>query len=556
VSSSARSPLDLAKPIPWLSTTAEDLGKTSPQLPAVIAVLLALGLVLRLAIAWAPLEWLLRTVLADDSFYYFTIARNFAHGYGFSFDTLAETNGFHPLWVVVLLPIYSLMEERTLAIHAALTVSALLDAGSVLLLFKLLGEIRTAMFARTVAVGLYALTPVLLSHAGPMNGMETSLNVFLIFAYLRQYWTIVSRECFDNRAALHLGILAGLLMLARTDNSVLVAFTWLFLPLFCPSEKKVTHRSILIMLVSAFVVTSPWLLWSLLRFGTIVQVSGVSVPFMVKLEIHQQGWSRVDYVIQFVKNLANTITFFPAYLFETRTLSLPGLIIALTMLIPLVALLRRKRERTGLPRGVTANVHFILLGSAVLFVLVHTLRAVYMRGWYYLSLFPILLICSARLLHCLLENGPRRKVRWLTLISLVMVFVLSVPTLFKSRHGEIDKFRMVQAMNSTLPDGTRVGSGNAGVYGYFFERGIVVGLDGLVNNNAYESIKKRDLEGYCRMAGITHLVDPVGAFERTAWYWNEEQSSPLTTMDVIHRESGKAPTDTIALGLLRYTTTP
>jgi hypothetical protein len=38
------------------------------------------------------------TIIADDSFYYFEIARNAAQGLGFSFDSIEPTNGFHPLW--------------------------------------------------------------------------------------------------------------------------------------------------------------------------------------------------------------------------------------------------------------------------------------------------------------------------------------------------------------------------------------------------------------------------------------------------------------------------
>lgn len=38
-------------------------------------------------------------VTFDDSFYYFGIARNLMEGYGFTFDRLNQTNGFHPLWL-------------------------------------------------------------------------------------------------------------------------------------------------------------------------------------------------------------------------------------------------------------------------------------------------------------------------------------------------------------------------------------------------------------------------------------------------------------------------
>ncbi|MGZ4726103.1 MAG: hypothetical protein ACXWB2_00140, partial [Acidimicrobiales bacterium] len=38
----------------------------------------------------------------DDAFYYFGIARNVAHGHGSTFDGIDPTNGYHPLWMLVL----------------------------------------------------------------------------------------------------------------------------------------------------------------------------------------------------------------------------------------------------------------------------------------------------------------------------------------------------------------------------------------------------------------------------------------------------------------------
>src|SRR5262249_51321391 len=145
-------------------TEPESLKPTRPSVAYTprrfLLVCLIAGGVLRLAIAWAPLEWLLRYVLSDDSFYYFLIARNFVQGHGFSFDRLAETNGFHPLWMMALLPVHALTEDRTLAIHAALTISALADVASIYLLYKLLGEFGVGEFARGVAGFLYAFAPV------------------------------------------------------------------------------------------------------------------------------------------------------------------------------------------------------------------------------------------------------------------------------------------------------------------------------------------------------------------------------------------------------------
>ena len=42
--------------------------------------------------------------LQEDAFYYFTIARRFVSGDGFTLDGTNLTNGFHPLHMLLLLP--------------------------------------------------------------------------------------------------------------------------------------------------------------------------------------------------------------------------------------------------------------------------------------------------------------------------------------------------------------------------------------------------------------------------------------------------------------------
>jgi hypothetical protein len=524
------------------------IGRRVPD-SAVITVLVGVGFLVRSAIAWAPLEWLLRHVLADDSFYYLTIARHFVDGKGFSFDTLAETNGFHPLWMTALLPIYAVIEDQVIAIHAAITFSAILDTASIFVLFRLLGEFGATLFARCLTAGIYSLSPALLTHAGPLNGMETSLNVFLMLAYFRQYWRVSSLTHFEKKDALSLGVISGLLLLVRTDNVVIVGFTLLCFPILSVTRSKQDFRVLLQAMVVILLICLPWLAWSFSQFGTIVQVSGVSVAFMTRLEHQLQGWTGVDYVLQFVKNIAITLTFFPVMLSETRLTSAAGLAVTSISLLFLFS------AGIGLKfRNQTARVlpfSLVVLGSAILFVLVHTLRGIYLRGWYYVSLFPALLLCLALLIQIILDSWPRKRTRYLILLSVGLLYSISLPTLLCERDGQIDKFMVVQVMNKILPEGSRVASGNAGVYGYFFEKGLVVGIDGLVNNEAHESIRQKNLEDYCRRSGITHVVDPVGALERTAWYWNKGQDSPLKSMDVIYSRPGTRPADDILVARLK-----
>ena len=40
--------------------------------------------------------------LRDDFFYYLIVAQNFASGHGSTFNGIVPTNGYHPLWMLVL----------------------------------------------------------------------------------------------------------------------------------------------------------------------------------------------------------------------------------------------------------------------------------------------------------------------------------------------------------------------------------------------------------------------------------------------------------------------
>src|SRR5579862_331595 len=46
------------------------------------------------------------SVTLEDGYYYFKIAQNLASGAGSTFDGLHPTNGYHPLWLLCLVPIF------------------------------------------------------------------------------------------------------------------------------------------------------------------------------------------------------------------------------------------------------------------------------------------------------------------------------------------------------------------------------------------------------------------------------------------------------------------
>ena len=491
--------------------------------PAVVA-----ALAVRLSIAWAPVGWLLRMILGDDPFYYFTIARNVGRGYGFTFDTIAPTDGFHPLWMIVILPIFKLVQDPVLAIHVVLTVSALCDVAALILLRGLFRDLDVRPGVSLVLVTLYAVSPILISSSGPMNGLETALNLAATFAFLRLYRRALVGTPRTIATTVLFGVSSGILFLARTDNVILLAFTHAVL-LWRQSGDRTRIRHWIGAVLTASVVSAPWLLWVCVKFGSPVQVSGLAVAYFMRALVGAQGWTGLDYGIKVLRNLGTVTTYFPVYHRNVDSLaaaSTGNVVVTLALAggaIYLYGTDSRERQRAFLKR-LAPWVPVVLAGGA--FVFVHTMRAVELRGWYYASLLPAsyaVLGITGDYVVSRSTMAPRRTKTCLLAAgtgALVLVLTLSLRAGLSRRCGEIDGYDMIRAVNKALPDGVLLGSWDAGLFGYFYERGEVVNLDGSVNNEIYDNIRNRSLGEYVARQHIKYLLDAAGAMELVRPYWN------------------------------------
>src|SRR5688572_17505698 len=108
------------------------------RLRVTVIALLALGAALRLWNATRGLPELLTTTIPDDAFYYFGIARHLALGHPPSIDGVNPTNGYHPLWLALLVPLWSLLSEAApqVPVRIALVLGALLDVAAGAMLFR------------------------------------------------------------------------------------------------------------------------------------------------------------------------------------------------------------------------------------------------------------------------------------------------------------------------------------------------------------------------------------------------------------------------------------
>ena len=131
------------------------------------------------ALAWRYLDGfdlvdLVRDGFNDDAFYYFQIASNLAEGKFSTFDGgITQTNGYHPLWMLVITPLYWVF-DREQALFAIKAFEIMLVAGGVALVAT------AARLARLPWILLFAVLPALYELRILYRGLETALALFLL----------------------------------------------------------------------------------------------------------------------------------------------------------------------------------------------------------------------------------------------------------------------------------------------------------------------------------------------------------------------------------------
>jgi hypothetical protein len=202
------------------------------QLNWVILAVLGLSLLLGISIAFRNQTALINFFSIDDAFYYFQSAKNFTQGKGISFDGIARGNGYHPLWMLVCIPVFALTRfDLWLPLRILVVIQAVLHAVTGYFIFKMLVQ-KVAKPLSVLAMVIWLFSPTIFSVVGS-NGLETGINMFCItgLLYFVSTWSILPKDQVRLKHYLMAGILASLTLLARLDNIFLLCFigAWLVL---------------------------------------------------------------------------------------------------------------------------------------------------------------------------------------------------------------------------------------------------------------------------------------------------------------------------------------
>jgi hypothetical protein len=448
----------------------------------------------------------LASTFADDAFYYFQIARNVSSGKGLTFDSVHPTNGFQPLWLFLLVAVFKFVSGDVWPLRVVALVEAGLIAVAAAGVFRVLhGRIGTGP-ALVAAISIVALPG---SPSVFRTGMESSL-LLCLFVFVWERWLALSEAGPPStRGCLGLGLLSGLAFLARIEAIVFV----LALLILGARRWRADVKSLIALLTPPVLIVASYAAWSGLVFGTMLPISGV-------VKVHWVG----------EESLASSLRWSldPPWIYQTMVcrlfgeaalLDCPPVALVLYGSLVVLALAFGWCFRDTLRVVVRQSAAGFIFLAGGLMVIADLLSVHYLETWYQ---GPIMLSIAV-LVGSLLSQW--RRLTRLAVATVVLVAVARVPMTAWRVHDPTASYAYyrIQAAdwareNTATSD--RIGSWNAGTFGYFSHR-RVVNLHGLVNDVDYfrRVIERKNLEGYLRSERITWLADQAcGADSRPTAY--------------------------------------
>ena len=438
------------------------------------------ALVLGVGIAAAP-EWALLGLASDDAFYYFKIAESIRSGGGSSFDGIAPTNGYHPLWMICAVAVYALGGADPLVPAAALV-----WLGGLLGLCTVIGAYRLVERSIAPGCGWVAVALLLLPHAlgAMLNGLETSLALLTtlgVAAFVARSGVLDPRG--TPRDAAVLGALLALAFLARLD-SVFLAFAAGGLALLGAAPWATVLIRCCAMGGTFCALAAPYLALNLWSFGALMPISGgvkSSLP-QIRESLALEGDSAFGLAL---------------------------LLVSWGALIPVVAQDLRAR---GV--GAVLGSPLVLLGLACTGHFLHLyLWMTWGVYWWHFAVYGLWMALAVP--AALARIATAERVRRLAVVCAVALALLALPLQvgqIQNRHERHALWRDAAswARRNTEPDAV-FALKDAGLFSFFSER-RVVNLDGKANGLRYRDYLARgQVESYLSEVGVRYVADINGS---------------------------------------------
>jgi len=463
----------------------------------------------------------------DDAYYYFGVARNLASGLGSTFDGINPTNGYHPLWCWLLVPVLAVIESPGLAVRAIGALWFALAALAPCALWRALRP-RTGATGAVMAAALFGLQPVLAAGLSRPSGLETPLYALLVAVAIGRFERAAgSAPAPPTRAAmLGLGITLGAATLARFDGGML-AVAGVALLVMHGSRRwglRAVAGRVGILVAAAIAVVGPSLIWNVARFDHPVPVSGRAVSLAAAEE--RAGLGGTFSTANLRRRAGYALAHVPAQLARgaakgspierpvVRTGSLGGAAaLAVAGGLLTLALARRRRAGPPLTDALVVLASFCALHYAAYVLWLWTAGETWYRLYYFAPEVMLLAAACGAALGPALDavRGPilRRSVAAAGLALMawhVADHAAGARSSYDARPGPVAERHIYGWIRErTAPDDV-LGARDAGKLGFFSDR-AVVNLDGLINDQRLlEALREDRVAEYVCRSPIRYLL--------------------------------------------------
>jgi hypothetical protein len=431
--------------------------------------------VLALALVFAqPLECLVAFTATDDGLYYPRLARNLAAGRGCTYDGITHTNGFHPLWLLVLRPLYACVSDPLFALRGVYGLIIGLQLGALAALGALARRWGMSAAGWIAAVVLLLLNVRSLTIWFSL--LESPLALALMLLYLYAATRLGEARFSRAGAGAAGGALIGLAFLARLEYFLLAgAFGAVWL-LRAWSARRGGLRSRIPAAAAAagacLAVALPYLAWNIVNFGRLMTVSSWQKSGAVS---PARSWTTMSRWIarQFIPRVQHILGLEGV----PSEWLLGGMVVA--------ALLGAAWMLTG-ARGRRLRAAWGRVPEFPLFVGLHTLFIVLAApfeaaasAWYWTPQLLFLAVSAGMAI----PPCTRRARVWGTAVALVLVAAQAalVPAMTRRKTMSFAKLEVAAFLRDHTPPETRGMMFDSGIVSYFSDRDFV-GLNGLIGD--------------------------------------------------------------------------
>ncbi len=432
-------------------------------------------------------------VTYDDGYYYFRIAQQIAAGNGATFDGIHLTNGFHPLWLLALIPVGFVLDDPSQLEAAAIVLQGALYGASLALSYGLF-----ARWVDSLTAWLAMLLLLVSTCRFAWMGLEFSLTLLVLLLLARALVQTGTQERLTPRQAALLGSLSALLVAARLEFGLLAVLIALRLAL----RRKVAP--LVLYLLPVCLVGLVWLGFSANQEGHLLPVNAWlkrdwSAQYLAADPLYERlGWfaAKASQVVSPLMRIPRTT--------DLPLASANGLLAIGVFVAPW--LLCSRRSRVERDPWLCVLCVFGVAQYLVYATLLHGGFAVV--GWYY-QVQPLM----AALAIAILAQPALRALRTLKHGHLGTAVVLTIAGLIVAasllfmwdlRRGPMEL--AAAWVRTNTPVNARIGAWNAGYLGFYSER-RVINLDGLVNDWTFAKTGQSDLCTYWRANDLDYIVD-------------------------------------------------